>query len=98
MSLGARTILAAKRRTDCLMTKAHAEDRYDAGEPPYERNRDTGFARRTRPRGNDDAVELRGKLLDLVDSDHIVAAHEYLGPKLAHRLIEIEGERVIVVE
>ena len=88
----------AKRSTNCLMTKAHAQNRYDSGEPPYERNGDTGFARRTRPWGNDDAVKLRGKLLYLVDGDHIVAAHEHLGPKLAQRLIEIEGERVIVVE
>ena len=98
MSLGARMILAAERRADRLMTEADAEDRHGAGEPPHERNRDTGFAGRARSRGNDDAVEHRDELLDVVDRDHIVAAHEHIGPKLAQRLIEVEGERVVVVE
>src|SRR5215210_8864664 len=89
---------AAERRPDRLMTEAHPEDRDYAGKPLHERNGDTGFAGRTWPRGNYDPVEHRGEFLDVVDGDRIVAAHEHLSPKLAQRLVEVEGERVVVVE
>src|SRR5215212_3353567 len=83
---------AAECRTNRLVAEADAENRHSAGEPPHKRNGDTGFAGRARSRGNHDAIEHRGQFLDVLDRDHIIAADQHVSPKLAQRLIEVEGE------
>src|SRR5215217_2193391 len=79
-----------ERLADGLMAEADAEDRHGAGQSLYQRDRDAGLARRAGSRRNDDAIQRRDQLLDIVDRDCIVATYQDIRPELAQGLIEVE--------
>ena len=58
--------------------------------------RDAGVLRPRWTRADDDAVELPGR--DLLDADLVVARDLDVGAQLAQVLVEVVGERVVVVE
>ncbi len=91
-----RDDLTAIDQADRLVPKANAEDRHLRPEAADDLERDAGVLW---PRGSgadDDAVERPA--LDLCDGDLVVADDLDLGAQLAEVLVEVVGERVVVVE
>src|SRR5918995_2248655 len=88
----------AERRTDRLMSETHAEDRFLSCGPLNEFNRDTSFARSARSRRYHDSVYVVETSLDLTDGRLVVADNLDLNAEFAQRLIQVERERVVVVE
>src|SRR4051794_4325523 len=88
--------VAAESLADALVTEAHAQQRYLAGETLDERHGYAGFVRGARPRRDDDAI--RAKRRNLVEADLVVATDDDLLPKLAEILDEVVGKRIVVVD
>jgi len=80
---------------DALMAQANPQERQTRPEGADDVVGQAGFARRTRPGRNEDA--LRVELADLVNGNLVVAADFQGYLHLAQILDEIVGERIVIV-
>src|SRR5207244_11774264 len=81
---------------DRLVHEAYAQDRRPPGEVADQLRRDPRLLRRTRPGRDDDP--LRPQRLHLRHADLVVPPHLHRRPQLAQVLVEVVGERVVVIE
>ena len=87
---------AAIGRADRLVAQADAQDRHRAAQLADQRDADAGLVRRTRPRRDHDL--LRRQRRHIADAQLVVALHQHIGAQLAQILVQVVGERVVVVE
>ena len=90
--------ISAEGIANRLMSETHAQHRNLAGHMLDDPDRNPGLARRAWSRGNDHAIELGAHRVDFVERDLVVAAHHHIRAELGQELVEIEGERVVVVD
>ena len=86
--------LAAERLAEGLVPEADAEERHRRAADELEA--DPRLVGRPRPRRDHDAVRLQGERV--LDAHRVVADDLHLRPELAEVLVEVEGERVVVVD
>src|SRR6476660_5498057 len=89
---------SAERRTYRLVSEAHAEDRDLSRKLLDERDTNPRLGRRARSGGDDDPVELSAPRPDLIDCDHVIPDDVHLRAKLREELVEVVGERIVVVD
>ena len=86
--------LAAERLAEGLVAEADAEERHRRAADELEA--DPRLVGRARPRRDHDPLGPERERL--VDAHRVVADDLHVGPELAEVLVEVEGERVVVVD
>ena len=86
--------LPAEALGEGLVAQAHPEDGHRGAAD--ELDADAGLVRRARAGGDHDA--LGPERQRVLDAHRVVADHLHLGTQLAEVLIQVEGERVVVVD
>src|SRR5579863_6981235 len=88
--------LAAESCADGLMSQAHAEDGYFAGEVPDEINADAGILRRAWSGRDHNALGLH--IFDVSNRDLVVAANLVLRPEFSEILDEVVSKGIVIIE
>ncbi len=88
--------LATKRRADRLVTQTDPENWYARGKTLDGVARDPGFPRCARARRDDDFFRL--ERFDFVERNLVVKIDSDVGAKLSQIMIQVVGERIIVVD